>query len=165
MSRVVVYLDNEVIGKVQEDLMDPGFSSIWIELRAGHQKILVGCTYREHQFMKQKDHSSLTKESQVSRWMIFISQLNKVLATGAEVHTLGDFNIDSKTFDQDRAHQGDLTKAVMDQIVPQGVIQCVKGGNKMASRKSGRLTKLHRSSLDICARKAFRGNSNANGFK
>ena len=77
--------------------------------------------------MKQKDHSSLTKEAQVSRWMIFIRQWNKALATGAEIHTLGDFNIDSKTFDKERAYQGDLTKAVMDHIVPQGVTQCVKG--------------------------------------
>ena len=127
MSRVVVYLDSAVRGKVREDLMDSGFSSIWIELGTGDQKILVGCAYREHQFMKQKDHSSLTKEAQVTRWMIFIRQWNTALATGAEIHTLGDFNIDSKTFEKERAFQGDLTKAVMDQIIPQGVTQCVKG--------------------------------------
>ena len=127
MSRVVVYLDREVRGRVREDLMDSGFSSIWIELGAGDKKILVGCAYQEHQFMRQNDNSSLTKEAQISRWRVFISQWNKALATGAEIHTLGDFNIDSKTFNKDREEQGDFTRAVMDHIVPQGVTQCVKG--------------------------------------
>ena len=53
----------EVRGKVREDLMDTGFSSIWIELGTGDQKEIVGCTYLEHQFMKQNDQSSLTKEA------------------------------------------------------------------------------------------------------
>ena len=127
MSRVVVYLNREVRGKVREDLMDSAFSSIWIELGAGDQKILVGCAYREHQYMRQKDNISLTKEAQILRWKVFISQWKKALATGLEIHTLGDFNIDSKTFNKDREDQGDFTRAVMDHIVPQGVTQCVKG--------------------------------------
>ena len=45
LSRVVVYLDSEVRGKVREDLMDSAFSSIWIELGAGDKKIIVGCAY------------------------------------------------------------------------------------------------------------------------
>ena len=68
MSRVVVYLDKEVRGKVREDLMDSAFSSIWIELGTGEQKVNVSCAYREHQYMKQKDQSLLTKEAEISRW-------------------------------------------------------------------------------------------------
>jgi hypothetical protein len=42
ISRVVVYLDNSVKGKIREDLMNPHFSSIWIELGSGEHKLLVG---------------------------------------------------------------------------------------------------------------------------
>ena len=124
MSRVVVYLNKEVRGKVREDLMD---SSIWIELGTGEQKVIVGCAYREHQYMRKKDQSSLTKEAQITRWKFFVNQWNNALATGAEIHTIGNFNIDSKIFEKERIAQGDLAREVMDHIVPQGVTQCVKG--------------------------------------
>ena len=126
ISRVVVYLDRAVKGKLREDLMSPDMSSVWIELGSGEHKLLIGCVYREHQYMKQQNNRSLTQEQQLLRWNLFIEQWSTALATGAEVHTIGDFNIDTKTFTIPLAQQGSLTKAITDIIIPQGVTQCVK---------------------------------------
>ena len=76
--------------------MNPDLSSIWIELGSAEHKLLVWCVYCEHQYMKQKDNLSLTQENQLLRWKIFIEQWTKALATGSKVHTIGDFNIDTK---------------------------------------------------------------------
>ena len=130
ISRVVVYLDRAVKGKIREDLMNPDLSSVWIELGTGEHRLLIGCVYREHQYMRQQDHLSLTQEQQLLRWNMFIEQWTKALATGAEVHTIGDFNIDTKTFSMPLAQQGSLTKAITDIIIPQGVTQCVKSATR-----------------------------------
>ena len=100
MSGAVVYLDNNVKGKLREDLMDSNFSSIWIELGSGKKTLLSGCLYREHEFMKQGDNSSLSNEEQDLRWNIFIQQWKTALDTGAEVNTFGDFNINIKAFNK-----------------------------------------------------------------
>ena len=55
VSRVVVYLDKEVKGKIREDLMSPDWSLIWLEIGLGKHKLLVFCLYREHQYMKQQN--------------------------------------------------------------------------------------------------------------
>ena len=39
MSRVAVYIDKSVKVKIREDLMHPNFSSIWMELGSGEQKL------------------------------------------------------------------------------------------------------------------------------
>ena len=130
ISRVVVYLDKTVKGKIREDLMSPEMSSIWLELGSGEHKLLIGCVYREHQYMKQQDSVSLSPEQQLRRWNIFIEQWRRALFSGAEVHTIGDFNIDSKTFSIPTAQQGRLTKAVMDKIIPEGVTQCVESATR-----------------------------------
>ena len=126
ISRVVVYLDKNVTGSLREDLMDPSFSSIWIELGSGKQSILLGCLYREHQFMNQADNSSLSNVEQIRRWKIFVQQWKTALNTGVEVHTLGDFNIDSKSFGDTIGNQGDMIKCVREDIISQGVTQCIK---------------------------------------
>ena len=130
ISRVVVYLDEAVKGKIREDLMSPNLSSIWLELGSGEQKLLVGCLYREHQYMKQQNNLSLSQQQNLWRWNIFIEQWRKAIASGAEVHTIGDFNIDSRTFLMPTIQQDCLTKALTDKIVPEGVTQCVKSATR-----------------------------------
>ena len=51
MSRVVVYLSNDISGSLREDLMDDDFSSIWVELSTSknNKKTLVSNMYRDHQ--------------------------------------------------------------------------------------------------------------------
>ena len=65
ISRVVVYLDKTVKGKIREDLMSPEMSSILLELGSGEHKLLIGCVYREHQYMKQQDSVALSPEQQL----------------------------------------------------------------------------------------------------
>ena len=96
-------------------------SSIWLELGSGEHKLLIGCVYREHQYIKQQNSLSLSPEQQLRRWNIFIEQWRRALVSGAEVHMIGEFNIDSRTFSLPTAQQGRLTKAVMDKIIPEGV--------------------------------------------
>ena len=121
ISRVVFYLDKTVKGKIRDDLMNPEMSSIWLELGSGEHKLLIGCVYREHQYIKQQNSLSLSPEQQLRRWNIFIEQWRRALVSGAEVHMIGEFNIDSRTFSLPTAQQGRLTKAVMDKIIPEGV--------------------------------------------
>ena len=82
--------------------------------------------YREHQYMRQQNNFSLSQEQQLRRWNLFIEQWTKALATCEEVHTIGDFNIDTKTFTSPVGQQGSIAKAITDKILPQGVTQCVK---------------------------------------
>ena len=128
ISRIVVYLDKAVKGKIRDDLINPDLLSIWVELGSGEHKL--GCVYREHQYLKQLNSKSLSQEQQSLRWKIVIDQWSKALATGAEVHKMENFNIDTKTFQIPVAQQGCLTKAVTDRIIPQGVTQCVKSATR-----------------------------------
>ena len=60
VSRVVVYKHKSIIAKVRKDLMDDNFSFIWMEMGLPNKrKILVCNFYREHQYMRQADNSSL----------------------------------------------------------------------------------------------------------
>ena len=70
VSRVVVYLNKEVKGKVREDLMNPDLSSIWVELGSGEHKLLVGCVYQEHQYLNQQNSVSLSQELQVQKYTL-----------------------------------------------------------------------------------------------
>ena len=130
ISRVVVYLNKAVKGKVREDLVNPDLSSIWVELGSGEHKLLIGCVYREHQYLKQQNNVSLSQEQQSLRRKIFIDQWSQALSTGAEVHTIGDFNIDAKTFTIPVAQQRCLNKAVTDRIIQQGVTQYVRSATR-----------------------------------
>ena len=113
-------------GTLREDIRNPNFSSIWIELGLGKQTILVGCLYREHQYMKETENLSLSNEQQAFRWNIFVQQWKAALNTGWEVHTLGDFNIDSKAFASPVGKQGEFIKMVTDGILTVGVSQWYK---------------------------------------
>ena len=83
---------------------------------------------------------SLSESYQISVFcivVVFGSYILKVchcqgqfLATGAEVHTIGDFNIDTKSFTSSVAQQGSIAKAVTDKIISQGVTQCVKSATR-----------------------------------
>ena len=59
MSRVVVYISDNVSGGIREDLMDNDFSLVWVELGTpgAGKKILVANIYRDHQWMNQGQES------------------------------------------------------------------------------------------------------------
>ena len=128
MSRVVVYLSDTVSGKLREDLMDDGFSSVWVELSTpgANKKILVSNMYRDHQWMNQgQDKSSKTDVAVMQRWLVFLDQWSRALKSGAEVHALGDFNINSNTLSINNGKQQQhLVDKLLEHIVPLGASQC-----------------------------------------
>ena len=128
ISRVVVYVKDDLNCKLRPDLMDDIFSSIWIEVKSGRQKFLVANIYRDHQYMSQgADKSSLNMEQQLVRWLVFLEQWQRALATGLEVHTLGDYNLCSLNIHQNNGEKQCLVDALITKILPEGVSQCVRG--------------------------------------
>ena len=127
ISRVVVYVKDELNCTLRQDLMDDSFSSIWVEVKTGRQKFLVANIYRDHQYMNQATNDSLDMEQQLVRWVVFLEQWNRALATGLEVHTLGDYNICSMNIHQQNGEKQCLVDALLTRILPEGVTQCVRG--------------------------------------
>ena len=129
ISRVVCYKHQSIVGKVRDDLMSDEFSSIWLELGLPNKnKFLVCQLYREWRYMGQADRGdhSNTIEQQMRRWVVFMDQWDRALATGKEVIVMGDCNIDHQKFNKAGALQP-LVDVMMERIFPQGVVQCVQG--------------------------------------
>ena len=139
ISRIVIYKHESVIGKLREDLMNSSLDSIWLEVGfKHHKKLLVGGHYRVWQNMGQGgDNASLSPAAQLSRWNIFLTQWEKALSEQRETIVLGDINLDWNTAMQSTA-PGDsrdstyyktrpLAEELSQRILPQGVIQLVRG--------------------------------------
>ena len=126
-SRVVVYLQEGVTAKLREDLMSDQFSSIWIEvnLPGNSQKVLISNIYRDHQWLRQGgDKSSRSDEEVMARWQVYLGQWRRALESGAEVHAIGDFNLDSSRLMGNSGPQQPLVDALLRQVVPLGATQC-----------------------------------------
>ena len=126
-SRVVVYLGEGVTAKVRDDLMSDEFSSIWLEvcIPGNSQKLLVSNAYRDHQWLKQgADKSSKSDEEVMRRWLVYLDQWRRALESGAEVHCLGDMNLDSARLLGSSGPQQPLVDALLRQVVPLGATQC-----------------------------------------
>ena len=129
ISRVVCYKHHSIAGKVRDDLMCDEFSSIWLELGLPNKKKFLVCQlYREWRYMGQADkgeHSN-TIEQQMRRWVVFMDQWDRALATGKEVIVMGDCNIDHQKFNRAGVLQP-LVDVMKERIFTQGVVQCVQG--------------------------------------
>ena len=99
VSRCAVYVHKDVIKpKLRLDLMTDDFSSVWLEIHLPRQKrILVGNAYREWQYLRQNDDSSLKIEAQLERFTKCIEQWEKALGSSMECHLLGDLNLNYST--------------------------------------------------------------------
>ena len=119
MSRVVVYLSETLAGKLREDLMCENFSSIWVELGTpGSKKILVSNVYRDHQWMNQgADKTSKTPQAVMERWQQYLDQWKRALETGSEVHSIGDFNIDSQALLTSKGPQKQLASKTLQAVI------------------------------------------------
>ena len=134
VSRVIVYKHKSVVSKLREDLMDDNISSIWMELGfPNKRKILVCNVYREWQYLNQPDDLSKSIPAQLQRWDLFLNQWQRALATGKEVHVIGDINIDHLKWTQQNVNHNDQTYRLRDlidalftRIFPLGITQCVK---------------------------------------
>lgn len=97
-SKVVVHLEEGVSATLRQDLMSDECSSIWLEVSVpgNSRKILVLNMSREHQWLNQGgDKSSKSDEEVMRRWLAYLDQWRRALESGAEVHALGDMNLDS----------------------------------------------------------------------
>ena len=89
------------------------------------RKMLVCQLYREWQYMGQSDGTSRSIPAQLERWIIFLDQWERALATGKEVIVMGDCNIDYLKF-SDAGQLQPLVDIMLEKIYPHGVQQCVK---------------------------------------
>ena len=132
-SRVVVYTHKNIVAKLRPDLMCDSYSSIWLEIGLPHhRKFLVNQSYREWQQMGNRSSNSVP--DQLARWLIFLDQWERALATGREVHCTGDMNLNHCNWvdpQLPRSNQSyklrELTAALFSRIVPHGVSQLVTG--------------------------------------
>ena len=94
-SRIVVYTHKDIVAKLRPDLMCDRYSSIWLEVGLPHhKKFLVSQSYREWQYTNQRgDKTSSTIPEQLTRWLLFLDQWERALASGREVLCLGDMNL------------------------------------------------------------------------
>ena len=133
VSRVVVYKHKSIVSKTRLDLMDDNFSSIWIECGLPNKnKFLVCHLYREWQFLNQENDSSKSIHEQLVRWLIFLDQWERALATGKECHVVGDININHLNWTKADLPSSSQTyklrpliEALFTRIFPHGVKQCV----------------------------------------
>ena len=65
---------------------------VWTALQK--KKILLGNVYREWQYLGQSDSLSLSSNSQVSRWNLFLEKWEAALKEDNETLVVGDLNLD-----------------------------------------------------------------------
>ena len=135
-SRIVVYTHKDVVVKPRPDLMSNKYSSVWLEVGLPHHKKFLVCqSYREWQYTNQHgDKSSNSIPEQLARWLIFLEQWERALATGMEVHCLGDMNLNHCNWTDPnipRTNQSyklrELISSLFTRIFPHGVTQLVSG--------------------------------------
>ena len=118
ISRIACYKHSSMVGKVREDLMSSSFSSIWLELGLpGKKKFLVCQLYREWQYMGQADRDSRSIPQQMVRWLMFLEQWERALASEKEVIVLGDVNLDHLKFD-DAGQLQPLVDKMFEHVTP-----------------------------------------------
>ena len=129
VSRISVFVHNDVQSKVRLDLMSDKFSSIWIEIGHRNQrKILVCNLYREWRYLNQVDDQSRSFQAQEERWKIFISQWEQALNENKEVVVIGDVNLDFLKWNNQNSmydYQKNLSNLIFENIFPYGVVQCI----------------------------------------
>ena len=134
VSRVVVYKHKSIVSKTRYDLMNDNIRSIWMEVGFPNKKKFLVCNvYREWQYLNQATDSSRSIQAQLDRWIIFLDQWERALATGKEVHVLGDINLNHLNWTKPNLSPNDQTyrlkpliNALFTTILPHGVTQCVK---------------------------------------
>ena len=136
VSRIVAYTHSNLVVKERSDLMNDTYSSIWIEIGLPRQKRFLVCqTNRDWQYLNENgDRTSLSIQEQFNRWVIFLDQWELALATGMEIHCLGDMNInhcnwrDSHLPSSNQSYKlRDLISVVFERIFNQGVVQLING--------------------------------------
>ena len=134
ISRLAVYAHKDLTVKVQTDLMNDTFNSIWLEVGLPRQKKILVCNiYRQWQLPKQgNDRTSASVNAQFVRFVTFLDQWEQAIATGREICILGDFNLNFLNFGKNNLPTNSqsvrlrpLVQELFDRIIPHGFVQMV----------------------------------------
>ena len=134
IGRLAVYVHNDLVVTVRNDLMNDTIHSVWLECGLPRQKKILVCNmYRQWQLLGQgEDKSSSTIQSQMERFILFLNQWEKAISTGKEIIVLGDFNLNFLDFGLDSTNMSNqsyrlqpLVKDLFERIVPNGFVQMV----------------------------------------
>ena len=81
--------------------------------------------------MNQETNIYLSMDQQLVHWIVFLELWKKLLATGMEVHSLGDYNICSLSIHRQNGERQCLVDQLIKYIFPQGATQCVQGATRL----------------------------------
>ena len=135
VSRVAVYVHEDISVTVRDDLMNEEFSSVWLEVGLTRQKeFLISHIYREWQYQGQQNQDSLTVPEQRRRWDLFLQQWETAISEGQEIHVQGDFNLNFQDFNNldtlpintQSYKLKSLILALKDRIIPHGFCQLIE---------------------------------------
>ena len=114
--------------------MNDTFNSVWLQVGLPRQKKILVCNiYLQWQLTNQgEDRNSLSVDSQLARFVTFLDQWERAVATGREICVLGDFNLDFLHFGRNNvpansqsARLKQLTEELFERIIPHGFVQMV----------------------------------------
>ena len=89
-KRLLCFVKESIEVVQRSDLMSKSLSSVWLEINAKSQKILINLVYREFSDLTRK--GKLTISDQIDRLKILHSQVEKASKEGLIV-IMGDMNI------------------------------------------------------------------------
>ena len=101
-KRLICFVKDNIEVKQRNDLMSELFSSVWLEVRANSQKILICTLYQEFSDLTKKEKMSM--KQQIERWKIFQSQVSKASKEGL-ILGIGDMNIDLEKLEESSYYQ------------------------------------------------------------
>ena len=125
-ARTGILISKHLHYKRRRDLEYPGLSTVWIQLKyPGRKPVLIQGLYRQHQRLGKEGSKSMTSQKQ--RWDRLLTQWETATKEGNEIISMGDYNINSLSWDlpeaqkspQDRA-QTKLAEMLKERILNQG---------------------------------------------
>ena len=124
-ARVVFLIKPEINFVLLEDFMEQDISAIWIKIsRRGTKKLIVGGIYREHQFLKQIDNTSLDIRCQEDRWRRTVTKWTDVTANSDSI-VIGDLNLDHSTWNTPRQSHINMIETVKTEVETRGFFQVI----------------------------------------
>ena len=157
VSRIAVFVHNDVSVTLRDDLMDEEFSSIWLEVGLSRQKkFLISHIYRDWQYLGQQNQDSLTVQEQKRRWDIFLHQWESAIQEKSEIHIQGDFNLnfldfsslDVLTSNTQSYKLKSLILSLKDKIIPHGFCQVIEGETRVWPGAAATLLDHHWTNLE-----------------
>ena len=99
VGRTGILVHNTLNYKRRTELETKGTSTIWLEISIKGQKaILIQALYR--QFQRQNTPNTLSMNHQKTRWNHNIEKWEMAIEEGLEIITMGDHNLDKKSWDK-----------------------------------------------------------------